>query len=134
MTPELNKQRVIDFFAHLGAPKNVAGAMAMMADDGSWWVNGPIGQLPFFGQHDKTTITALLNSLVPVMTHGLLITPVHLVAEGNHVSMESTSYGELPNGRTYTNRCHFAIELRDGQILHVREYMDTQALLQAVAP
>jgi uncharacterized protein len=132
---ERNKQRVTDFFARLGSPKDVAGAMTMMADEGSWTLLGSSDKLPFFGTHSKAAITGMLQQLVPAMKDGLHITPVGLVAEGNRVAMESTSYGELPTGRVYQNRCHFLVELReDGKILHIREYLDPQALVSAVAP
>jgi uncharacterized protein len=31
----------------------------------------------------------------------------------------------LHNGNTYDNRYHFAIDLRDGRVAAVREYMDS---------
>jgi len=35
------------------------------------------------------------------------------------------SYAEISNGKLYNNRYHFLIEIRDGKIQAVREYLDT---------
>ena len=45
---------------------------------------------------------------------------------GSKVALEVESRGELTNGRIYDQRYHFLIELRDGKICAVREYLDTQ--------
>ncbi|MFL5290754.1 MAG: nuclear transport factor 2 family protein [Myxococcales bacterium] len=34
--------------------------------------------------------------------------------------------GDLKNGRRYRQQYHFRIEFRDGQIVRVHEYLDTQ--------
>lgn len=129
-----NKRLVTEFFACLGPAKDIDGALARMADDGTWSVIGSPERLPFFGVHTKDGIARLLRTLVPAMKDGLDIRPVGLVAEGDKVAMESTSFGELPGGRVYRNRCHFLVELRGGLVLHVREYMDTQQFAAAVSP
>jgi len=36
------------------------------------------------------------------------------------------SSGDLKNGRRYRQQYHFHIEFRDGQIVRVHEYLDTQ--------
>jgi ketosteroid isomerase-like protein len=48
-----------------------------------------------------------------------------LTAEDNRVAMEAVSYGERSNGRIYKNFYHFQHEIRDGKLVAVREYLDT---------
>ena len=49
-----------------------------------------------------------------------------MVAEGQVVFAEHRLSATLPNGRPYTNDYCFAYEVRDGKVLHIREYMDTR--------
>jgi uncharacterized protein len=55
---------------------------------------------------------------------GMTVTSV--IAEGDRLAVEVQSQGDLKNGRRYRQQYHFAIELRDGRICAVREYLDTQ--------
>jgi len=49
-----------------------------------------------------------------------------LICEGNTVVAEHRISAILPNGRSYVNDYCFAYEVRDGRVLHIREYMDTR--------
>lgn len=49
-----------------------------------------------------------------------------MIAEGNLVFVEHRLSALLPNGRTYVNDYCFAYEVQDGQVRHIREYMDTR--------
>jgi uncharacterized protein len=46
-------------------------------------------------------------------------------ATGNMVAAETVGTGQLRNGRPYRNRYAWIIELNDGLLGHIREYMDT---------
>lgn len=124
MSLDANKQRVNEFFACFGR-KDVQGALDMMSADATWWIGGKPDLFPICGLKTKAQIGELLMGLVPTTRDGLAITPKSLVAEGNKVACEAVSYGVLGNGRLYNNEYHFLIELRDGQITVVREYLDT---------
>ena len=124
MSLQVNKQLVADFFAHFGR-KDVDGALDMMSADATWWIGGKPDLFPICGLKTKAEIGELLNSLVPTTRDGLAITPKGMVAEGNFVACEAESLGVLGNGRTYNNQYHFLIEIRDGKIAAVKEYLDT---------
>ena len=53
------------------------------------------------------------------------MTPKGLTAEGDRVAVEAESYGEMATGKIYNNLYHFLLEVRDGKIHAVREYLDT---------
>lgn len=124
MNLESNKKLAADFFAHFKR-KDVAGALAMMTDDATWWIGGKPALFPVCGLKTKAQIGELLMSLVPTTKDGLAITPKGMVAEGDKVAVEAESYGILGNGRTYNNEYHFLLTVRDGKIAAVKEYLDT---------
>jgi ketosteroid isomerase-like protein len=130
---EDNKKLVADFFGRFGK-KDVAGALAMMTDDATWWIGGKPALFPICGLKSKAQIAEILNGLVPVMKHGLAITPKGMVAEGSKVAVEAESYGEFPNGRIYNNEYHFLVEIRGGKIASVKEYLDTMHTADVLRP
>jgi uncharacterized protein len=48
-----------------------------------------------------------------------------IVSKGPLVMCESEGLGKLQDGRTYHNRYAWAVEVRDGKIFAIREYMDS---------
>ncbi len=48
-----------------------------------------------------------------------------IVSKGPLVMCESEGLGKLADGRTYHNRYAWAVEVKDGKIFAVREYMDS---------
>jgi ketosteroid isomerase-like protein len=49
-----------------------------------------------------------------------------MISEGNLVITEHRMSSVLPNGRSYVNDYCFAYEVQGGQVLRIREYMDTR--------
>jgi ketosteroid isomerase-like protein len=49
-----------------------------------------------------------------------------MVAEGDKVAVEVVGDGRLRDGRRYQNEYHFLLTVRDGKVVAVREYLDTQ--------
>jgi ketosteroid isomerase-like protein len=79
------------------------------------------------GSYNKEGLGALLGGVTSVYENGALeITPTSAIAQGDKVAVEATSYAKLKNGKVYQNAYHFLFEFRDGKILSVKEYMDTQ--------
>ena len=48
-----------------------------------------------------------------------------IVSSGDFVMVESRGLGKLSDGRTYDNRYAWALELKDGLVYRIREYMDS---------
>ena len=52
-------------------------------------------------------------------------TVLSIVSKGALVMCESQGLGKLADGRTYDNRYAWALEIRDGKVFAIREYMDS---------
>ena len=125
MGTEQNKQLASEFFARLTA-NDLAGALALVADDATWWIPGKPGAMPVAGVHTKPRITRVIQTMVEQLKTGLRMTVKSAIAEGDRVALEVESLGELRNGRVYNQEYHVLMTIRDGKISAVREYLDTQ--------
>ncbi|MGD0074015.1 MAG: nuclear transport factor 2 family protein [Candidatus Binataceae bacterium] len=121
MSTEQNKKMVLSFFEKFSANK-MDEALAMLADTGTWWI---AGTFPLSGTKTKKEFAELLAGVLPVMPGGIKLTAKSMIAEGDKVAVEATSYGKHVNGKVYSNQYHFVFEFRDGKIQAVREYLDT---------
>ena len=61
-----------------------------------------------------------------VFPEGITFTVIAMTAEGERVAVEAESYGKHVSGRTYINKYHFLFVFRDGKLVHLKEYMDTE--------
>ncbi len=125
MTPEQNKQVACEFFERFNA-SDIQGALALMTDDATWLIPGKRDRMRTAGGYSKERIARLFHAMLEQLKDGLRMTVKSAIAEGNRVAVEVESQGDLKNGRQYRQQYHFAIELRDGRICAVREYLDTQ--------
>lgn len=105
---------------------DIAGALDCLSDDATWWIAGKPELLPAAGMLDKERIGRLFHRMHHQLIDGLRFTIHGMIAEGDLVAVEAESYGELKNGRVYNQRYHFLMEITDGKIRGVREYLDTQ--------
>jgi uncharacterized protein len=118
---EKNKKLVTDFFGNFsqGRTEQVLGSMT---DSATWWV---AGNFPLSGTRDKKSFGELLAGISENCEGPIRITVKGLTAEGNRVAVEAESYVKLKNGRVYKNQYHFLVEVKDGKVDRVREYLDT---------
>lgn len=120
-----NEQLVLDFFAILSSGDLEALAQKLH-EDMSWTTM--ITDVPGAGRHDGRE-NVLQNFLAPVRGSFKDGAPkVHvdaLVSSGDRVMAETHAIGSRADGHPYNNLYAWAFEIRDGLILHVREYMDS---------
>ncbi|MFA4915739.1 MAG: nuclear transport factor 2 family protein [Syntrophales bacterium] len=124
MGTDENKKLVVSFLEKWSS-NDFVGALALMADTGSWWVGGKPDKFALAGIRSKSEFVELLNSVLSFCPGGLKLIPKSLVAEKDRVVVEAESYAETTNGKTYQNQYHFLFEVRGGKIHAVREYLDT---------
>ena len=130
MTTTQNKELVATFF-ELFSNGNIDDAFSMVSDTAVWWVPG---DLPFSGTKSKTEYLQVVGAIQQGFPNGLQLNATSMIAEGDKVAVEVESNGEHANGRTYRNKYHFLIAIENGQIIHVKEYMDTLHLYQLIQP
>ncbi|MBD1551502.1 nuclear transport factor 2 family protein [Pseudomonas typographi] len=93
-------------------------------DELRWWVAGSLPGLS--GTYDKPGICTLLGGVAAAYVGGALpMTVVAMIAEGDRVAVELQCRATLHNGRVYANQLHVSIELCEGKLWRVREYLDT---------
>jgi uncharacterized protein len=119
---EANKAVVLEFWKAFSASR-FAEALDLLDADATWWV---AGTTDISGTYGKQQFTELVMGIADGTVDGIQVKPSALTAEGDRVAMEGESYGRLKNGKVYNNFYHFQHVLRDGKLVAVREYLDTQ--------
>ncbi len=124
-----NKQVVLDFY-EAGARGDMDACFALLADDVTWT---NIGSTKFSGTYIGKQALAedLLGPLFSQLKSGISSQIERLTAEGDSVVAQTSGTAETMNGTPYNNTYCQVIRIRDGQIVDVKEYMDT-ALIDSV--
>ena len=117
-----NKRRVEDFFDALNRG-DVAALVAAYADDGQLTTMG--GTL-ISGTYSKAQIQAAAGGIFEAFPQGLRFFVKAMTAEGERVAVEAESDGLHASGQRYSNQYHFLFRFRDGKVVELKEYMDTE--------
>lgn len=120
---EVSKETVRKFM-EVFSGGDVDAIMDMLTDDATWWVAGTIPGVS--GEYSKDEFRALVSGISEGCDGPIKLTPKAFTAEGERVAIETESYADVKNGRTYNNQYHFLMTVRDGKISGVKEYLDTQ--------
>lgn len=119
---EQNKAIVTRFFEAMNSG-DVDFIVDSYAEDGCLQTMG--GTL-ISGTYTKEQVTASAGSIFEVFPQGLEFIANSMIAEGDKVAVEAVSTGQHVSGQTYSNEYHFLFEFRDGKLLKLKEYMDTE--------
>jgi ketosteroid isomerase-like protein len=119
---ETNKAIVTQFFDALNRG-DVDSIVNTYAKDGCVQT---MGDTLISGVFSREQIAATAGGIFDVFPQGLTFTALSMVGEGDKVAVEATSEGHHISGQTYHNEYHFLFEFRDGKLLKLKEYMDTE--------
>lgn len=125
MSIEDNRRTAVEFFERIDR-NDVAGALALLADDVNYWILGDPAVTPSAGNHTKEQMSKLFHIMMKALEDGLRMNVKATTVEGDRVALEVESRGELKNGRVYRQKYHIVMAIRDRKIASVREYLDTQ--------
>jgi uncharacterized protein len=96
------------------------GALAFAAEDA--WFQGPDGSIL-----NKEEMGRALHMLRDRFAGPLEMTILGSTCEDGRIAIEATGSAPIVNGKVYTNRYHYAIEVEEGLIVAFREYCCTKA-------
>ena len=124
-----NKQVVLDFY-EAGAKGDMDACLALLADDITWT---NIGSTKFSGTYvgKQALLDDLLGPLFSQLKTGFSSQIERLTGEGEIVVAQTSGNAETTDGTPYNNSYCQVFRVLDGQIVEVKEYMDT-ALVDAV--
>jgi len=100
------------------------------ADDAEVWT---MGNTLISGKYTKAQVAGFADSIFEAFPRGIAFTIHGMVAEGDTVAMETESLGEHVSGRRYNNFYHMLVKFRDGKIVLLKEYMDTELVTDVLA-
>ncbi len=119
---ENNKALVSAFFVALNQG-DVEAIVNAYAEDGSVET---MGNTLISGVSDRDQIAVFAGGIFDVFPQGLHFSVINMTAEGDRVAVEAQSEGEHISGKIYSNQYHFLFQFRDGKLLKLKEYMDTE--------
>jgi ketosteroid isomerase-like protein len=124
MQTETNKQVVQAFFDAMSRG-DIAGFIDLYDDEGSVWTSG---NTLISGTLTKAQIEQGAGAIFDAFPEGLTFTVHAMTAEGDRVAVEAESNGTHVSGKHYRNLYHFLFEMRNGKVLKLKEYMDTEMI------
>ena len=126
ITPANDAERlVVQFFATLSSG-DLEGIRDMLHEDATW--TPQVSGVPGAGTHrgKKGIVDEFLAPVRGLFKPGEPKTTIHtMVSNGKLVMLESVGKGPLADGRIYDNRYAWAVEVKDGKVFAIREYMDS---------
>lgn len=97
----------------------------LLHPDATYWVIGDPRLFAYGGEQTREQIVTYMST-PSIFVDGVEYTIGDVTAQDDRVAVEATTRGTLPDGRVYTNVYHYLMKFRDGKIIRVKEYLDTQ--------
>ena len=118
---EENKKIAIKFFEALSSGSETY--LDFYTDDSIIWTAGDnaIG-----GTRTKQEIIEFAQGVLDSFPNGITFKITGITAENERVAVEVDGEAIHASGLPYNNQYHFLLTIKDGKILELKEYMDTQ--------
>jgi ketosteroid isomerase-like protein len=78
------------------------------------------------GTRTKEEVVSFAQNILAAFPTGIKFNITGMTAEGDRVAVEINGEAMHASGATYNNQYHFLLIIKDGKILELKEYMDTQ--------
>jgi ketosteroid isomerase-like protein len=128
---EANKRTAIELLQASGKHDGAKFA-SLMHPEATYWVSGKPHLFDYAGEQTREQICAYMAT-PSIFIGGVATTFGDITAEDDRVAVECTIRGELPDGRVYTNMYHYLFKFRDGKVIRVKEYLDSQSAAEFFA-
>lgn len=122
MNIEEHKRIVIDFFDQM-SNGNVEGFVNFYHEEGAVWTSG---DTLISGTQKKAAILEFAGEIYKSFPHGIKFKIISMTAEDDRVAVEAESDGLHVSGLRYQNLYHFLFIFKEGKVLLLKEYMDTE--------
>ena len=118
---EENKDITIKFFKALSSGSETY--LNYYNDDSIIWTAGDnsIG-----GTRTKQEIVDFAQGILSAFPDGIKFNITGITAENERVAVEVSGEAIHASGKNYNNKYHFLLKIKNGKILELKEYMDTQ--------
>ena len=84
--------------------------------------------------HEYDSIMGVADALPKITKAGIAFDILLVTAEDDRVAVQAQGHAESIDGTPYNNQYHFLLQLRDGQVWRMYEYMDTQLAETVLGP
>jgi ketosteroid isomerase-like protein len=91
-----------------------------------------MGNTLISGAYDKPAIAAMAAGVLQAFPDGIKFTIHAITAEDDRVAVEAESHARHVSGKPYNNHYHFLFRWRDGQLVELKEYMDTEHVTDVI--
>ena len=124
---EKNKQIAIKFFEALSSGSEAY--LDFYNDDSIIWTAGDnaIG-----GTRTKKEIITFAKDILEAFPNGIEFKITGITAENERVAVEVQGDAIHISGKPYNNFYHFLLKIKDGKIIELKEYMDTQLAVKVL--
>ena len=121
----VDNRQVIQTFFDAANCGDMDSCFNQLADDVTWT---NIGSTQFSGTYagKDVLLEKLLGPLFGRLKAGLFSTVDNIIAEGEFVVVQSRGSAETKDGRPYNNTYCHVFSIRNGKIVEVMEYFDTE--------
>ena len=116
-----NKEIATEFFNSLSS--GTEDYLDFYTDGSTIWTAGDnaIG-----GTRTKKEIVEFAQGILAAFPDGITFNITGMTAEDDRVAVEVSGESIHASGQPYNNTYHFLLVIRDGKIIQLKEYMDTQ--------
>jgi uncharacterized protein len=131
MTPQQNRNILAAVFAET-AKGNGRPFLEALADDVRWTI---FGTTPWSKTYvgKASVINDLLRPLGRQLGGSNIIRASNFIAEGDQIVVQATGHNVTAKGQKYENTYCWVIRMRDGKMVELAEYADTQLIASVLA-
>lgn len=91
-----------------------------------------MGNTMISGSRGKEETRTFAAGVLDAFPEGLKFSILTMTAEDDRVAVEATSEGLHASGQVYRNHYHFLFTWRDGLLLELKEFLDTEVVTEVL--
>lgn len=129
MSAEANKTILKNMFAEL-AKGNGQALIDALDDDIEWTLTGTTSISKVY-KGKQSVLEDFLGPFMEQIDGHTRITPENFIAEGDYVALQGRGEARTKSGIDYNNTYCWVYKFRDGKIISIVEYLDTELVRKA---